>query len=217
MKVYRNSGNESVLEQILCSDEFILDVGCGGGDNARFLISRGHQVYGITFSVNEAKIAKKWCEKVYFHDIEKGLPAEITKKFDCCICSHVLEHICWPENVLRDIRCILTEGSGRLIVAIPNIMFFKTRLKLFLGKFEYTKTGIMDSTHFRWYTWDSMKKLLEKNGYTLLDRSASGSFPLGPVRRFLPNHFGKWIDGMAANAWPSLFGSQLVFVCSVKK
>jgi hypothetical protein len=50
--------------------------------------------------------------------------------------AHVLEHICYPDKLLTDIRMVLKK-DGRFIVALPNIMHYKARMQLIMGNFNY--------------------------------------------------------------------------------
>ncbi|MBE2205422.1 MAG: class I SAM-dependent methyltransferase [Chthoniobacterales bacterium] len=209
-KTYRNEGNPAVLRCVPESARTILDVGCGAGDNARRLGRNGRAVDGVTLSVAEREEAMKHCRNVVIHDLEKGLPAELAGPYDCVICSHVLEHICWPEKLLRDIRERLAP-DGRLVVALPNVMFYKNRWNLLAGRFDYQDSGLMDNTHFRWYTFRSAGVMLTANGFEILHAEAEGSFPIPAVRKFLPGGLIRWIDARASAVFPGLFGYQLVY------
>ena len=58
-----------------------------------------------------------------------------------------------------DIKKIMLPDKTILLVAVPNFLVYKNRLKMFLGKFNYEETGLLDKTHVRWYTFKSLKKL----------------------------------------------------------
>jgi len=214
-KVYQNAGNSAVLSEIPQCSSRILDLGCGAGDNARILFLAGKSVDGVTLSEAEALLAKPYCANVVVGDLEKGLPEGLAKNYDTVIASHVLEHVCYPQKVLADLRSVLLP-SGLLIVALPNILFWRYRLRLIFGDFEYEPSGIMDNTHFRWYSYGSAQRFLMKNGFEVLKARAEGSFPLPLVRRFLPQSFTQAIDTLAVNLLPGLFGYQLVFTASIR-
>lgn len=127
-KHYANHGNPPVVDAIPLSAVTVLDIGCGAGDNARLLASRSKIVDGVTLSETEALAARQWCRRVVVADLEDGLPSEFASDgYDACICSHVLEHLRWPGNLLREIRSRLTPmrpGVPQLVVALPNIMCY---------------------------------------------------------------------------------------------
>lgn len=212
-KTYQNAGNRDVLLRVPQSHRRVLDIGCGAGDNARVLRAAGHQIVGITLSPDEAELAKDVCDEVIVANVEAGLPPEISD-IDVVICSHVLEHICFPENLLADVHGVLNPG-GILIVALPNLMFYKTRLPLVLGRFEYAPHGIMDNTHFRWYTFRSAQQMLRTNGFDVTSAAAQGAFPLWPLRRLVPAKTLRPIDQLATRLLPGVFGAQMVFTGEV--
>lgn len=134
-KSYHNDGNDDVLKYITKSCT-VLDVGCGSGDNARVLKERNCTVDGITISENELVQASKYLNKGYLHNLGNGLPDEVKlNQYDFIICSHVLEHICYPENLLIDIwNCL--QPNSKLIIALPNLFHYKSRWELVCGNFN---------------------------------------------------------------------------------
>ena len=222
-KTYSNSGNTIVLSEvpsdIPCT---ILDLGCGAGDNARRLVENGHTVDGITLSDSEFSLASKWCREVWIYDLEKGLPPHAYEQnYDFVICSHVLEHIAYPENLLRGITRInfknrfISERNkkdwGGAIIALPNPMFMRNRLNWLKGNFEYQKTGLMDYTHLRFYTFSTARRLFKERGFTVLKQFGSGYFPLGPLRRISKALAGR-IDKLAVRSFPAWFSTQMILV-----
>jgi 2-polyprenyl-3-methyl-5-hydroxy-6-metoxy-1,4-benzoquinol methylase len=210
-KVYSGQANDVALALVPPAAKRVLDVGCGAGMNALQLKQRGMTVEGVTASEDEATLARKNCRNVYVHDLERGLPDLAKGVYDCVVCSHVLEHICFPTRMLRDIRLVM-KSDGKLVVALPNLLFYKNRFKLFAGEFEYQPAGLMDETHFRWYTFKTAQRLLETHGFAKVTAIADGSCPLSVFRRLLPSRVTVSIDGAAARAFPGIFGYQMVFV-----
>lgn len=215
-RVYQNQGNKAVLEQIKGINLEILDVGCGAGDNAVLLKNLGHQVDGITHAEEEIKICKEKMRSVLMHDLSYGLPQDLRHQYDLVICSHVLEHIAYPEKLLLDIKHVMKE-SAILIVALPNLMHYKSRLKLLFGRFEYEETGIWDSTHLRWYTFSSGSKLLERNGYEIVRSWVDGEIPAFRLFRFVPNAVRKKLFNSLIRISRGLFGGQLLYMAKVKR
>ena len=214
-KVYNAPVNKEVLALVPASAKSVLDIGCGAGTHARALSERGLIVDGITLSEDEKCLAEKWCKRVYLHNCESGLPV-IEYKYDCIICSHVLEHIASPDLLLKGISQYLS-AKGVLIVALPNLLNYKNRWHLLRGRFDYQDGGIMDYTHVRWYTFQSARWLLERHNLSILHAAASGAFPLPIIRRLL-GLTGQltWLDKLASHYWPGLFGWQLLFVAQPK-
>ena len=109
--VYKNAGNVGLLRLLSSPPGRILDCGCGAGDNARLLSSRGWRVTGVTIDPREQKAARQFCEAIYLADLENGVPASVGDAFDAVLASHVLEHLARPERFLDEVRHRLNPGA----------------------------------------------------------------------------------------------------------
>ena len=214
-RVYENTGNQPLLKLLtLEPPSHALDCGCGAGDNARALSSLGWEVVGITISHCEQSKAARFCKHVYVYDLESGIPPQVTGPFKLILFSHVLEHLRHPDRILQDARKVLAPG-GLVAVALPNVLNWRNRFQFFIGQFEYKESGIMDSTHVRFYTFVSGKRLLEANGFQVVTSAADGSAPLRWIRRSVPR-LARYLDHLACKLWPGLFGWQLLYLARPK-
>jgi 2-polyprenyl-3-methyl-5-hydroxy-6-metoxy-1,4-benzoquinol methylase len=209
-KVYAYEGNEEVLRWVPKTARTALDLGCGAGGNARELSNRGCLVDGITLSEGEAEVARQVCERVFVRNLEQGLPSDTKEHYDVVIASHVLEHICFPEKLLSDVRDRMNADSI-LIVALPNLLYWRNRLDLFAGRFVYEEGGLMDNTHFRWYTFKTAAELFVRHGFRLERSYATGWMPQPLLRKLLPGVAGR-LDSSASSMFPGLFGYQMIYV-----
>jgi SAM-dependent methyltransferase len=197
--------NRPVLEAVPTAARAILDVGCGTGSLGRALKARQPaRVVGLTYSASEAERAADALDHVVVQDLNQFNPNGLGP-FDCVVCSHVLEHLNWPDEFLRRARPLLLPG-GTLVVALPNALHWKERWRFLRGRFRYTDGGIMDRTHFRFFDWVTARDLVTEAGFVLADAFAEGGFPLS---RFLPL-VGHRADRLAARWFPGLFGVQFV-------
>jgi len=214
-RIYQNTGNQELLKLVSrLPPGRALDCGCGAGDNARALSSRGWDVVGITISSREQAEASRYCSHVHIYNLESGLSPDVTGEFELVVFSHVLEHVRNPDRILQDVRKVLVKG-GRIVVALPNILYWKCRLQFVAGRFEYEESGLMDNTHVHFYTFESGKRLLESNGFQLIESTVEGSFPLRPLRRIMPAA-AQSIDRVACRLWPGCFGYQLLYVAELR-
>ncbi|MGQ9889669.1 MAG: methyltransferase domain-containing protein [Aggregatilineales bacterium] len=96
--------------------------------------------------------------------------------YDLLLAAAVLEHLRQPERVLCEARPLLRPNARVIvIVSLPNIAHWRSRLRLLLGRFEYQDYGIMDRTHSRFYTLSTGRALLESNGYRVERLHIAGS------------------------------------------
>ncbi|MBI5249948.1 MAG: class I SAM-dependent methyltransferase [Desulfomonile tiedjei] len=213
-RVYINQGNLPLLDMIPDgTGTRALDCGCGGGDNAKIMMSRGWEVSGVTVSENERSLASDYCEKVYVFDLNHGIPEEAGSGYDLVLMSHILEHLINPDQLLQDAKRVLNR-AGVIAVALPNVLYYSQRIKFLLGRFEYQEGGIMDRTHLRFYTFTSGSRLLCRNGYSVLRSGVHGNFPLWKLRRLLSKRFEQSLNRLACSFSPNLFGLQSLYVAS---
>jgi 2-polyprenyl-3-methyl-5-hydroxy-6-metoxy-1,4-benzoquinol methylase len=214
-RIYKNSGNASLLALLNSDLSAVLDVGCGAGDNACLLKSKypGCQIYGITQSAVEAEIAKKWMAVCSVFDIESDIPEDLAAmRFDAIVFSHVLEHLRDPATVLRRFAKLLRPG-GYAIIAVPNTLSWAMRWQFFRGDFQYKSDGALDDTHLRFFTFLTADRyLLAKSPeLKLVSKSVTGSVPQWWLRRYvLPKSWSARIDALGCRIWPNLFGDQVL-------
>ncbi|MBT8763363.1 class I SAM-dependent methyltransferase [Desulfohalobiaceae bacterium Ax17] len=220
-RIYSNSGNLPLVKLLDDNSASILDVGCGAGDNAA-LIKAYHpncKIFGITHSLLEARLALAHLEHCWVFDIEKIVPDDLAAKcFDVMIFSHVLEHLRDPATVFAVFTQMLVNG-GTVLIAVPNVLFWRQRVKFIIGQFDYESTGTMDETHLRFFTyWTADRFLLGKGSNLYVEyKGASGSVPLWFLRRYLfPKSLSERIDKWGCKHWPNLFGGQIL-IKAVKK
>lgn len=94
-----------------------LDVGCGAGLTVAIAQQLGWDAMGIEIdpvAVREAqRSGLKILEGTYEH------LAQYEGKFDCIMCSHVLEHVHEPLDLLVKLKVALKPG-GTLLLTLPN-------------------------------------------------------------------------------------------------
>lgn len=169
--------NESVLSFVPSSAVRILDVGCGTGALGKCLRnSRERYVVGITYSHLEAELASECLSRVVCAELN-SFDFSPLGEFDCVILSHILEHIYSPGELLERLKSVLGPESV-IVVALPNVVWWRQRLEFLIGNWRYRDWGILDRTHFRFFDMHSSEELLGQAGYEILRRKRDGPFPL---------------------------------------
>jgi glycosyltransferase involved in cell wall biosynthesis len=185
----------------------ILDLGCSSGLLAERLREMGHHVTGVDITEIEGV-----CERTnafFKADLSEGIPPEAGTGFDLVLAADVLEHIADPGRLLRQIRRVLSP-DGSVIVCVPNFAHWYPRSRSTLGVFDYDQRGILDSTHLRFFTRRSIRKMLERNGFPIRRLEAVG-LPLDALG--LEGTKANWlrlIDHTLVSLWPTLFGYQFI-------
>jgi GT2 family glycosyltransferase len=214
IKQNEDKGSHGFLQAIIPSGFSILDLGCNDGALVDVLLRKRINYYlGIDFNRNAITNASKRYggKKIWFviADIEQlPLKKELAGRwFDGVVLADVLEHIESSVTLLRDLSQMFVLGGRlrRAFVSIPNIAYWRIRLQLLRGRFEYQDCGILDRTHRWFFTLKTTKKLLEDGGWTILR-----VFPV-------PGYKGKGLRGkmslLLAKRLPALFSPQFIFEC----
>lgn len=160
------------------SDKRVLDVGCSTGYVAEFLATqRGCDVHGLEPDVAAAAAARARLGDQIRTGGTELLGEYAPGSFDVVLYADVLEHLVDPGQALRDTRRLLAPG-GRVVASIPNCAHGDVRLRLMAGHFTYQQTGLLDSTHLRFFTRHSVPTLFERSGYVVQSLETK-TVPLG--------------------------------------
>ena len=92
-----------------------------------------------------------------------------------------------PEDLLRRLKPLLLD-EGQILISIPNIAHASVRLELLNGHFDYEKAGILDSTHLKFFTAESVQALLVNAGYQVHELDYTWhDLPDEVIARYLQN------------------------------
>jgi 2-polyprenyl-3-methyl-5-hydroxy-6-metoxy-1,4-benzoquinol methylase len=170
IKTSLHSSHEFVKRAVGCGHD-VLDVGCGEGFLAERIQQMGNHVTGIDV-LPRAKQQLSFDQYVSA-DLDQGIDSETPalrgREFDKVLLLDVLEHLRQPDKLLQDCRNFL-KPNGHLIVSLPNIANITVRLMLLFGEFNYTERGILDKTHLRFFTRKTSRRLLQANGYRIIEQ-----------------------------------------------
>ena len=144
----------------------VLEAGCSSGYFGEALKKAGHEVWGVEMSPHAAARAREKLDHVFVGTIEEFLACDAVKgvKFDYITFGDVLEHLVDPEQVLKDCRRILSHG-GSIAASIPNVAHKAVRLMLLEGRWDYAEFGILDNTHLRFFTRNSIVDIFTSAGF----------------------------------------------------
>lgn len=147
----------------------VLELGCGDGSMSRLMREKCEaSIIGIDCDPQTVWQAQRYCDYVFTENLDdtQSLDALEGETFDVITLVDVLEHLQHPEALLERLKPLLID-EGRILLSVPNIAHASVRLELLNGHFEYEKTGILDATHLKFFTLDSIQALLAKAGYTV--------------------------------------------------
>jgi 2-polyprenyl-3-methyl-5-hydroxy-6-metoxy-1,4-benzoquinol methylase len=188
----------------------VLELGCSTGYMSQYMAEkRNCSVTGIEVDESAAQRAARFCQQIFVRDLND--PEWMTdlprNSFDVVMMGDVLEHLIDPLKLLVQIRDLL-DTNASIIVCLPNVLHWVTRLKLLVGRFDYEASGTLDHTHLRFYTVKTARRLIEDGGYRIV------RFGTAIGGRFSGHASPVW--QRLANLFPGIFAFQLLFEARCK-
>lgn len=174
----------------------ILDIGCRDGTLTRYF-AKNNNVVGIDIDTIALKKAQETLNiKTEVIDLNGNWDA-VAKygPFDAITAGEILEHLYFPETVIK--KCVnLLINNGVLLISVPNAFSLINRVRYFLG--HKKNTPLEDPTHINHFSATELKTILKK-------------FFVNVEIKGLGRH------KKLAALFPSLFAFDLVFVCNTTK
>lgn len=162
---YHDSSRPEVLEFIPPDARRLLDVGCWRGAFGA-AVKRAHpdcRVTGIELDPESASIAQSRLDRVWRGEYPAVVPRG--ERFDVVTFLDVLEHLVDPWAALRAASDLLEPG-GVVIAVIPNIRHLAVTARLVVrGRWDYQDSGLLDRTHLRFFTKQTMLDLFRGRSY----------------------------------------------------
>ncbi len=148
----------------------VLDVGCGIGTFLLLAKESGYEVWGTEIS----DFGSRYAEENLALDVYKGDLKEAqfpSAHFDIITLWHTLEHVPDPKATLKEIHRILKE-DGLLVIAVPNLHNFITKILYFLAKGKRLKLFSPQSKewHFFHFSITTLSTLLKKAGFDIIQK-----------------------------------------------
>jgi len=167
---YFHSQRPEMLKYIPENAKRILDVGCSEGTFCNMISRADREIWGVEINPDAAQVASTVCHKVLVGDFNAVFDQLPKNYFDCVIFNDVLEHFLFPWETIQMVKSLLST-DGVLVSSIPNFRYIDNLITevLFHGEFQYKpEGGILDDTHFRFFTTKSICRMFTEQGYDVL-------------------------------------------------
>lgn len=166
---------DSVIEKISKPNIKILDIGCGTGSFLKHFYFKRKDIlfYGIDFIKNEH-------DKIAFIQADFDT-FKFDTSFDVITGFMVVEHMVNPRIFVKKIHSLLTP-DGIVVLNTINSSGLMYNLANLFRRFYWRgpSNRLYDHHHLQHYTSKSLRKLVEKNGFEVLEHWTH-NFPLKAV------------------------------------
>ena len=166
----------------------LLDVGCGDGRLAKELgrVCGAEEIFGVDVSEEGIRRARQRGLTAERIDLdEEPLPFE-TEAFDSVHSGEVVHYLRDTDNFFREVRRCLKPG-GVFVFTSPNLASIYNRIALLFGRLPYPMRATHDllsgddefpilSKRYSLHTYDSMRRLVRRYGFEVLDTVGAHSF-----------------------------------------
>lgn len=194
-KDYTLKPRHKVVLELIDGGSTVLDVGCGDGLLLELLSNEKHiKGFGVDISnVAVARTKEKGIDAMVM-DIE-GVNQICRQKYDYIVISEVLEHIANPEKIMLKVRDYFNKN---LIVSIPNIGFYRHRLRLLLGRFP-VQWNYYPGEHLRYWTIKDFLFWAKNLGFRIIKISPTYGVPV--LYRYFPSLFSDQVVLVLERKW----------------
>jgi 2-polyprenyl-3-methyl-5-hydroxy-6-metoxy-1,4-benzoquinol methylase len=146
----------------------VLEIGPATGYITEILVQRGCQVTCVEKDAAAAELAQRFCERMIVANVEElDFEAAFSgQQFDVVLLGDVLEHLVDPGTVLAKAAKVLAPG-GYVVASVPNVAHGSVRLALLCGDFRYSEMGLLDRSHLRFFTRETLADLFRDAGYAI--------------------------------------------------
>lgn len=157
----------------------ILDLGCGNGYLANYLLSQGFNVYGTDASEKGIAIAGQISPGRFFvQDLSTNtLPAPLQRlAFDTIISTEVIEHLYNPASFIALCKQLL--GSrGEIIISTPYHGYLKNLMLSLFNKWDTHADPLWMGGHIKFWSRKTLSRVLTGAGFTVTVFKGCGRVP----------------------------------------
>lgn len=148
----------------------VIEIGCSSGALAREYKKQSPSCdyFGVDIDSSYLEKAKSYCSGVMACDLDLA-PADFFHAHasrECWVFGDTLEHFKDPWKVLRSIRSVMPD-NGTVVACIPNAQHWSLVAKLAIGDFRYVDSGLLDRTHLRWFSRQTIVELFQETGFVI--------------------------------------------------
>jgi SAM-dependent methyltransferase len=179
-------GRDEAIVAVPGGGNVLLDIGCGDGALLYAHRRRFNTLIGLEYSTERLRQAESnlaGLDVVLCQGSAESLREIKAESVDRIVTSDVVEHIPDIYAAVKEMHRVLRPG-GLLVMNTPNVAYVKRRAQLLAGRFPSTSQPneglgsdiLFDGGHLHYFTYRSLRLLLEGGGFRMVSRQAYGRF-----------------------------------------
>lgn len=153
----------------------VVDLGAGSGIVHHALRDIGVGYHGLELHpvavehMRSQGISATQCDLSDFEAVRSALDA--IPSVGALLLLDVLEHLMQPQELLSALSAwAIDHGRPMLVVSVPNVSHYDIALRLLCGRWVPTTMGLLDSTHIRFFTEETLTTMLQRTGWEIVTR-----------------------------------------------
>ncbi len=171
----------------------IVDLGCGYGALAERVQELGFNYLGLDAeddAILDLKARGFEAAKTDLHDVDRTV-AQLAehlqgRRLGALLMIDSLEHLTNGAELLRELASLSAGAGGApLVLSVPNVTHVDVAAKLLMGRWDVTKTGLLDETHVAFFSERRLEECTRQAGWVRIGES---DFVLPESDQHFPEH-----------------------------
>lgn len=169
----------SVLDLLeLETGSAVLDIGTGNGSTLPIWLGEGWHVSGMEPDEEGFNFASNWSEvDLKKIGVEDPIPEEWVERFDGAVSLEVVEHLFNPAALAKFAFDCLKPG-GAFVISTPYHGYLKNLALAVFGKWDFHHHPNRVGGHIKFWSKNTLTKLLVDAGFVNIRFTGSGRIPL---------------------------------------
>jgi len=158
----------------------VVDIGSGNGSLCGALAGAGLNPYGIEYDAAGVQIARRAHPALRFY--ERGIQDDSSDivaaegMVDAAVSTEVVEHLFSPHLLPLFVRKLVRPG-GHLVITTPYHGYVKNLALSLANKWDHHHTPLWHGGHIKFWSRDTLTKLLTDGGLTVTGFQGVGRLP----------------------------------------
>ena len=158
----------------------VVDIGSGNGALCAEVAQMNLEIVGVEYDKAGVDIAKRVYPKIPFYNFGvQDNPEDLMSQempFDVVVSTEVIEHLFSPHLLLTYAKEILEDG-GHIIISTPYHGYLKNLALSLFNMWDKHHVPLWHGGHIKFWSVKTLTKLLENNGFSVVNFFGVGRFP----------------------------------------